>query len=347
MDDVGNGPKVTIFEIAATAGVSIATADRALNGRKGVAAATAEKVRAAAEAHNWRPNPVAQSLSRREALVFDVLLPSGGNIFIRRMEELVAAARSEFAPFRIAPRAVTIDALSPKALATALDGLHGRSQGVAFIALDHPEVRAATDRLVEAGIPTVTLVSDLSGSRRHGYVGVDNLAAGRTAGLFAGRFLAGRAGAVALIAGSAYYRGHIEREEGFRQVLGERFPWLRALPLLENQEEDTHSYRQTRALLAKEPALVGIYLTGGGMAGVIQALDEVGRTDQMVVVGHELVGGMRGFLARGAVDLVISQDPNRQIHRAIRMLADIRSRLIPPGQMELTRIEIISAENLP
>ena len=46
--------------------------------------------------------------------------------------------------------------------------------------------RGGAHTLAEEGVPVVTLVSDLSNSRRAGYVGLDNRAAGRTAALLLG-----------------------------------------------------------------------------------------------------------------------------------------------------------------
>ena len=47
--------------------------------------------------------------------------------------------------------------------------------------LEHPVVRDAVAQLAEQGVSTVTLISDLSNSRRMAYVGLDNRATGRTA----------------------------------------------------------------------------------------------------------------------------------------------------------------------
>ena len=48
---------------------------------------------------------------------------------------------------------------------------------------DHPQVAEAVDRLAAAGIPVVTLVTDVPFSRRLAYVGIDNRAAGRHRGV--------------------------------------------------------------------------------------------------------------------------------------------------------------------
>src|SRR3546814_14770267 len=92
------------------------------------------------------------------------------------------------------------------------------------MALEHPKVREAVAELADQGIPSVTLVSDLSHSRRSAYVGLDNRAAGRTAALLIGRFLgpARRGAKVAMLAGSLSYRAHEEREEIGRASCRER-----------------------------------------------------------------------------------------------------------------------------
>ena len=57
------------------------------------------------------------------------------------------------------------------------------SRGVILKAPEAPEVNAAVLRLSEAGIPVVTLVSDLPFSKRAAYVGMDNRSARRHCGL--------------------------------------------------------------------------------------------------------------------------------------------------------------------
>ncbi|KAG1274906.1 hypothetical protein G6F64_015013 [Rhizopus arrhizus] len=86
------------------------------------------------------------------------------------------------------------------------------------MALEHPVVREAVNTLAQQGVPTVTLISDLANSARTAYVGLDNRAAGRTAGYLIARFIGLRAAHVALIAGSRHYRAHEERESGFLQL---------------------------------------------------------------------------------------------------------------------------------
>ena len=72
-------------------------------------------------------------------------------------------------------------------------------------------MREAVAEIVAPRHPVLTMISDIPETPRIAYVGLDNRAAGRTAGLLIGRFVGERRGKVALIAGSRSYRAHEER----------------------------------------------------------------------------------------------------------------------------------------
>ena len=57
----------------------------------------------------------------------------------------------------------------------------------------------------------------------------------------------GSAGEVALFAGSLSYRGHEEREMGFRHILADEFPNLRIVELREVRDDLERSYREATA----------------------------------------------------------------------------------------------------
>ena len=64
-----------IADVAARAGVGVATVSRVLNGRGGVRSSTRERVVEAIEALNYRPSSVARSLSLKRTMVVAALLP--------------------------------------------------------------------------------------------------------------------------------------------------------------------------------------------------------------------------------------------------------------------------------
>src|SRR5262249_31466219 len=140
------------------------------------------------------------------------------------------------------------------------------------VALDHPRVRAAIDDLVASGLKVITLISDVPSSRRSHYVGIDNIAAGRTAGALIGRFTARRAGKIAVVAGSQILRYHAERILGFRQVINAEFPDLEILPISEGRDDDRRSENVTESLLRQNEDVVGLYNVGAGSEGVANAI---------------------------------------------------------------------------
>ena len=98
-------------------------------------------------------------------------------------------------------------------------------------------MREAINALAARGVTVVTLVSDVPGSKRVHYAGIDNSSAGRTAASLMGRFLRGLSGKVGLIAGSLALRDHIERQFGFEQVLAHEYPRLQVLPVRKSRDD--------------------------------------------------------------------------------------------------------------
>ncbi|MGX8008040.1 LacI family DNA-binding transcriptional regulator [Mesorhizobium sp. ORM8.1] len=66
-------PPVTLREVAVAAGVSVATASKALNGQGRMTAETRERIREAARLLGFRPNSLAQSLLRKRSFTVGLL----------------------------------------------------------------------------------------------------------------------------------------------------------------------------------------------------------------------------------------------------------------------------------
>ncbi len=338
---------VTLEDVAREAGVSLATADRALNRRPGVREKTLARVEAAVARLGYRANPAAARLARNRTWRFVYLLPANANAFMAHLEEHVREATDWLAAQHAYADIRHVDVFDPVALAEALDALPSYYDGVATVALDHPRVRAAIDDLTERGTPVVTLVSDAPTSRRTHYVGIDNPAAGRTAGSLIGRFLGGRNGTVGVIAGSMALRDHAERYFGFTQIITGEFPALTVLPVVEGRDDDEANRRLADKLLADHPDLIGLYSIGAGNEGIAAALEASGRGRSLVFVLHELGAESRRLLLNGTADAVIDQNAGHEARSAARvLLARCTGEPINPDQ-ERIGIDIFIRDNLP
>jgi LacI family transcriptional regulator len=339
--------RTRVTDVAREAGVSTATVDRVLHGRAGVRAVTVERVVRAAAALGYilDSTPYIAQARRPQRLVF--LLPEGSNRFLAMLGQLVAETKARFEAFGFTARVEFIRSFNPALLARALRDAGREADGVAFMALEHPAVREAVDTLAEAGIPAVTLISDIANTRRAAYVGLDNRSTGRTAGYLMARFIGRRPAKVAMIAGSLSYRAHEEREMGFLHLFTELFPAVEVLGLREGHDDEVENYRQTKTLLARHPDLAGLYNIGGAAAGIARALREARREQEVVFIGHGLTPDTRALLIDGAMDIVITQNPRALLMDCAAIFDNIRAG--NPADLNISRPvgEIILRENLP
>jgi LacI family transcriptional regulator len=340
-------PRSRIPDIARAAGVSTATVDRVLHGRLPVRPATAQRVLKAAAALQYLPDAELWRTLQPPPMDLAFLLPAGTNRFLRMLGDSVQGAGDALAPYNVRCHAHYVDSFDPARVAAALLKLGRTAQGVAFMALEHPLVREAVAELAGRGVHVVTLISDLSQSRREAYVGMDNRAAGRTAATLIGRFLGQRSGPVALIAGSLSYRGHEEREMGFLRLMEDEFPQLKVVGVREGRDDADTNQRLTLALLKQHPDLVGLYNIGGGAEGVGRALKEHGKALHTVFVAHGLTPDTRALLINGTLDAVINQHPQTMLLNCVRIFTNLRDGRSATAGVEPVRISIVLRENLP
>lgn len=332
--------RATLTDIAREAGVSPATVDRVLNARPGVKEHTRQHVLSVAQ----RLGYAAVALPPAPAVRLAFLLPQGTNSFIRMLQ---AQIETQAAALEGVDTLVeTIEGFDPASLSARLAQMKGHVDGLGVIALDHPVVREALRGLAASGVRIVTLCSDIQNVPRTAYIGTDNRQAGRLAGYLMGRFLGTDSqGKVALFAGSLSYRGHQEREMGFRQILHEEFPGLQIVELREMLDDREKSWREAMALFDRHPDLAAIYNVGGGSWGIGRAMKDRGLAQRVVLIGHEATEGNKALLLDGTMDAVIDQNARVEAREALAALtAAVRGEDYRPIQ---PRQHVIFRENLP
>ncbi|MEX3016071.1 LacI family DNA-binding transcriptional regulator [Gymnodinialimonas hymeniacidonis] len=331
--------RATLKDLARAANVSTATADRALNNRAGVSARTRAIVLQAAH----RIGYVAETPASPRPVHLAILLPRGTNAFIEELRHHLRRMASHDGTLTL--DFPDIADPTPDAMRTAIEQVAG-ADGIAVLARHHPLVQDAVQRVTRAGTPVVTLASDLPGSGRLAYIGVDDMRAGRLAGQVITRFLGPRpAGKIALFAGSLSYRAHQEREMGLRQLLSEDAPGLSLLEIRESDENRNQAQAQMAELLSNHDDLVAIYNAGGGTQGIARALKAAERDRGLVFVAHDLTEPNKGLLLDGTLDTVIDQSARAEAAEVLATLtaaARGQDHSFTPPQSNL-----ILRENLP
>ena len=341
-------PTVTLKDLADHARVSVATVDRVLHDRPGVSTKARQRVTQAIHELGFGKLPDRLVQRLRGQLRFCFLLPELETGFVHRMIEDIRRAQNAVRDVEILIDIRRIPLTSGERIITELATLtEEKYDGVGLFAVDAPGVRAAIDDTVARGLPVVTLVSDVPSSKRLNFVGVDNVAAGRTAGRLMGRFLRGVSGEIGVIVGNLQIRDHVERHMGFRQILNAHFRDLRLLNPIEGDSVAARNRAIAIDLMRDHAQLAGIYAVGGGNAGLVGALEEMTLPRRPVVIVHELTPSARKALSAGVVDAVIGQDTGHMARSAVRQLSAAALAEDLNHDQERIRINIFLEENAP
>jgi LacI family transcriptional regulator len=335
----------TLVDVAREAGVSPATVDRVLNNRAGVRGRTREIVLETARRLGYIAGDAgAGPALPSEIFRLDFVLPVGTNTFMKMLHRELEVQGARAAELDV--RMHSIEGFNPDTLAGKLHELRGETRGVGMVALDHPTVREAIRSLSANNVKVVTLATDILHVPRIAYVGIDNRQAGRLAGYLLGRFLGtSEPKKVALFAGSLSYRGHEEREMGFRHILAESFPNLTIVELREMKDDRERAYTEATALLDRHDDLAGIYNIGAGNQGIARAVRERQLEGKLVFIGHEVTEGTKELLLKRVMDAVIDQNPRVEAREALNILSQAVKGL--PYEMHPPRLQVIFKENIP
>jgi LacI family transcriptional regulator len=338
----------TVIDIAREAGVSLATVDRVLNARPGVREKTIQAVNEAIARLGYVRDLTAANLARGRNYRLAVVLPDTESQFVQSLADALREAGSLAAASRTDLSLLLFPAEDPHALAALLAALPGRGYaGVALMAPETPVLRDAVRGLRLRGLPVVALVSDLPNTGRDHFVGIDNRAAGRTAGVLMGRFLGGAPGEVLVLGSSLLARDMVERRRGFDEVMLRDFPGIEVLPSLETHGSGALLRQVVAERLAAAPGVRGIYAMGDGHRSLTQVIGEMGLSGRLTVICHELTLHARTSLEQGEISAVITQNLGHLARSTLRVLrAKVDHQPLDAGQEQI-RIEIVLCENLP
>jgi LacI family transcriptional regulator len=232
-------------------------------------------------------------------------------------------------------------------LVATLDRIRSRrSHGVILKAPDVPEIINACWRLIRAGIPIVTLVTDLPGSQRLAYIGMDNRAAGATAAYLMGQWLGDRPGGVLVTLSRGFFRGEEEREMGFQGAMRSRYP-DRAMIEIDNSDGLDETMRGlVLAVLDTNPNVGAVYSIGGGNRAIVEAFASRQRT-YSVFIAHDLDQDNTRLLRDGRISAVLHHDLRQDMRQACHAIMQAHKAL--PGAVYSwpSNIHIITPYNMP
>jgi LacI family transcriptional regulator len=307
-----------IKEIARQAGLGTATVDRVIHNRANVSPQTRKRVELALRELKAQE---AQLTARGRRIFIDVLAEAPQR-FSREIRLAAQGALSMVPVATIRTRFQFQEIMTEAETLAALERIAQRgSHGICLKSRDTPAIRAMIAALDKANIPVFTLVTDLPGSARKGYFGLDNAQAGRIAAYLIAQSLPDRGATVLTSRSQKAFRGETDRFTAFRDLLNRLKPDARLVDVTGGAGVAMATGKSLDSVLAGADRVTAVYSMGGGNAAILRKLAEY-RQRPSVFVAHDLDLENRLLLAKAAISFVLHHDLLQDMYKLFKMACD-------------------------
>ncbi len=325
----------TIKEIAERAGVSRGTVDRALNNRGRIKPEVAERILAIAKELDYHSNRKSKKNTQNpdKHIKIGVITQLSEASFMIPVKEGIRDAGRELEYLGVELLLKDIESVDEEAQMEAIDELESKGiDGLAIMPVQSEYVRERLNRLMEEKeIPVVTFNSDIVGTKRSCFVGLDNKKSGRTAAGLMGMLTRGK-GKVLVITGFFTNSVNSLRVEGFVQEIKNAYPDMELLGVQSSFDETREVQKIIENTMAIAPDLSGVFVASGGQAGVCLAFEKLKLEKRPYVIVYDATPKNTKALKEDRYDFLIDQEGYEQGYRPPNLLYN----MIQKGQMPET-----------
>ena len=315
---------VTIQQIAERAGVSRGTVDRALNNRGRINPEVAEMIKKTAEEMGYVHKTRKKQKNAGGKKKIGIITQLSGAAFMVEVKRGIFTVKKELEELGVEVLIRENNSVKEEDQLRAIEELVKEEiQGLAIMPVDSERIRERLNWLVlEKKIPVVTFNSDIVGTKRSCFVGMDNTRSGRpAAGLF--EMLTRGKGKILIITGYFSSLLNNSRVDGFLEELKKLSPKLEVAGVqgsFNNADEVEHIIVNAMTSIA---GINGIFVVSGGQEGIVNAFRTLGIEKRPYVVIYDKTEKNEKLLLEGEVDFLIDQNGFEQGYRPPRILADM------------------------
>jgi LacI family transcriptional regulator len=332
-----------IKEIALQSGLGTATVDRVLNNRAHVSPQTKARVTAAIAELEAQEQQLSAK-GRRMFVDLVIEAPARFSDEIKRAVQIVLPQTSA-AVFR--PRFHVQEIMSDDEVLATLDRIERRgSHGLCLKVRDTDRISQRVDQLVARGIPVITLVTDLPGTQRNGYVGLDNANAGRSAAYLLAKSVTVDRGTLLATRSQGDFFGEAERHAHFLKTIKTLKPNLDILDVSGGAGLFANTLKRLAPALKDVTDLVAVYSMGGGNQAILAELNRPGDA-RPVFIAHDLDAENLSLLAQGQIDFVLHHDLIADMRNFFQLLAAQHGLVAPLPDRLTSDIQIVTPFNVP
>lgn len=334
--------KFTLKQIAAQSGLSLATIDRALHQRGNVHARTQHRIQQAIADLELMQKA---GLAKGRTIYFDVIMHTPDR-FQPLIREALSSQIASFAAFRLQLRFHFGANLTAEAINALLNKKALHSHGVILKAACSDELNSTIESLLKQRVPVVTMMSDLPGSARLRYIGMDNFDAGKVAAFLMSKWLRVSRSHIVAVTGSRDFIGEQERIQGFQRAMQQFAPQHQVSVVAGGYGIDARMHQSVTQFLQSHPDTDAVYTVGGGNPGILRAFAEQKRHVN-AFIGHDLDQENCALLQAGKIDALIEHNLQLDALHAFRTLLEFHGFLPasePPAPY--SKINIITRYNM-
>lgn len=155
----------------------------------------------------------------------------------------------------------------------------------------------------------------------------------------------GGKGKYAIITGNFSLSGHEQRRLGFRSV-ADTYEGMELVGEYENKDLYESAYELATNLITANPDLKCIYVTAGGPGGAAQAIEDAGKSGEIVMVCHDWMPDTIPFVRSGVISGVLDQEPFTQGYAPVIDAFNYVVGGVTPEKVNMIEGQIATPENV-
>lgn len=258
------------------------------------------------------PTPAAQPAAPQPAAAEEVYIPVISKGFQHQFWQAVKMGAEKAAAdynVKITFEGPESESQVDKQLEMVEAALAKNPKAMALAALDSKALIPLLERAKAANIPVVGFDSGVDSDIPVATAATDNIAAAAYAADKMAEFIGG-AGKVAVIVHDQTSRTGIDRRDGFVNQIKDKYPNIEIVDVQYGGGDHLKSSDLAKAIIQANPDLKGFFGANEGSAiGVINAVKELSKVGQIVVIGYDAGKLQKEAVRDGLMAGAITQDP--------------------------------------
>jgi ribose transport system substrate-binding protein len=217
--------------------------------------------------------------------------------------------------------------------------------GIMTQGLSDEQFTPLINRVVEKGIPVITVDTDAANSKRKAYIGTDNYYSGFLAGKALIEDTKGQAN-VAIITGSFNKNHQIQRVKGFKDAVKTE-NGIHIIDVQESEISRVRAAEKAYQILQEHPEVNAFYGTSAlDGIGIAQVVEKYKKQDQFYIIGFDTLPETLDYIRKGTIKATVVQEPYEMGYRAVVMMIELIEGKTVPSIIH-TNTQIMRVGDLP